>query len=468
LSTEGNPDNALLRRLESELTWPPWEDYRAYGQLETTPIARTDYESIPYDKTAITESLRQAEGLERALSRAKLVADGGAYTRILATRAQSYVDSESPPISQAPLKGFFFAVKDLVAVAEQPLRAGSAVRSGADPEPFDAPIVQTLRCAGAILIGLTALHEFAFGVTGVNGYTGTPANPHDSERVPGGSSSGSAVAVAEGSARVAVGTDTGGSVRIPAALCGVVGFKPRYGSYPVAGIFPLAPTLDHAGILARSVADIRAVHVALGHHAPQATAPVTIGVSRAELEACEAVVRQKINTVLRALADHGPCRIVEVEWPDPQPVFSASTAIMFSEAAAIHRQHLKDNAEQYGSDVRQRLRTGLAIPAASYVNALHIRQRLSTLVEVAFTQIDLFLGPTVGILAPTFSEANDPAVAGQLVAHTRLANLTGIPAISLPMPGDGLPVGLQLTALSDASLLGAAAFVEALINETFR
>lgn len=459
MSTEGGVDETLLRRLRTGLAWPPWEDYRRGERPSRADLGKES----TLDEVA--GNSQQAEGLERALSRARLVADGGAYTSILASRARSYARSGNPLLSKGALNGFTFAVKDLVSVAGQPLRAGSAVRSGADPEPCDAPIVRDLRRAGALLVGMTALHEFAFGVTGVNRYTGTPANPYDSERVPGGSSSGSAVAVAEGSARFAVGTDTGGSVRIPAALCGVVGFKPQHGSYPLTGIFPLAPTLDHVGVLARSVADIYAVHEALGHHAPQQAAPASIGVSKAEIEACETRVRERIDAVLQALVHRGSCRIVEVEWPDPRSVFAASTAIMFSEASAVHRQNLEDDAEQYGPDVRQRLRTGSAIPATTYVDALYIRQRMSTLIKETLSQVDFFLGPTVGIVAPTIPEAQDPVVASRLVANTRLANLTGVPALSLPVPGNGLPVGLQLTAVSDASLLGAAAFVEALIDE---
>jgi len=188
-------------------------------------------------------------------------------------------------------------------------------------------------------------------------------------------------------------------------------------------------------------------------------------VSKAELEACEAPVREKIDAVLQALVHQGSCRIVEVEWPDPDLVFAASTAIMFSEASAVHRQNLENGAEQYGPDVRQRLRTGAAIPAATYVDALHGRRATSALVGEVLSGVNFFLGPTVGIVAPTISGAQDSAVASRLVANTRLANLTGVPALSLPIPGDSLPVGLHLMAASDASLLGAAAFVESLIDE---
>ena len=207
------------------------------------------------------------------------------------------------------------------------------------------------------------------------------------------------------------------------------------------------------------------MHEALGHNVSQAAAPVSIGVSKAQLEACETTVREKIGTVLQVLAHQGSCQIVEIEWPSPRLVFAASTAIMFSEASAIHRRHLGNNPEYYGPDVRQRLHTGSAIPATSYVDALYTRQTLSALVKETFSQIDFFLEPTVNILAPKITEASDPIVAGRLVANTRLANLTGVPALSLPIPGASLPVGLQLTAANDTMLLAAAAFVETLIND---
>ncbi|MCI0575206.1 MAG: amidase [Chloroflexi bacterium] len=397
--------------------------------------------------------------VEAALAKARLASEGGAYITIDAQGARTAARRQPA----GPLAGVPFAVKDLVAVAGQPLRAGSAVRQEASPEPEDAPVVAALRQAGAIFIGTTALHEFAFGVTGINDHTGTPLNPHDPARIPGGSSSGSAVAVAEGSAWIAVGTDTGGSVRIPAALCGVVGFKPAQGAYPMQGVFPLSPTLDHVGFLARSVAEIERIHQLFGPAVPDEIRPRRLGLLREELEQSEPAVQRRFDDLLQRLAKV-QCAIVEVDWPGSAEILTTSTAIMFAEAAAVHRSELQRDASRYGADVQARLRQGVAIPAVEYIAALQSREQLRAHVLATLANVDGVVGPTVGLVAPTIVEARDPAVGGRLVAFTRLANVVGLPALSLPIPGDGLPVGLQVMAAGEAQLLGIGAFLERLLS----
>jgi Asp-tRNA(Asn)/Glu-tRNA(Gln) amidotransferase A subunit family amidase len=213
-------------------------------------------------RTASQLDVEQA--LEAALARAELARNGGAFSVLLdgdarrdAARARRELATGRPA---RPLEGSTLAVKDLVAVRGQRIGAGSASRAGAPPESEDAAIVAALRSSGAVVVGLAALHELAFGSTGVNEYEGTPRNPFGSGLIPGGSSSGSAVAVATGAASLAIGTDTGGSVRVPAALCGVVGFKPAFGEYSLGGVLPLAPSLDHAGLLGSSVEIVRRAH----------------------------------------------------------------------------------------------------------------------------------------------------------------------------------------------------------------
>jgi Asp-tRNA(Asn)/Glu-tRNA(Gln) amidotransferase A subunit family amidase len=446
-------DDALLERLQAELTWPTWQQHG-------DPIIQGKTQNSDGSPSAPAD-LDVTDVVERSIETARLAEEGGAYVSIAVEGARAASQRGARP--DGPLKAYTFAVKDLIAVAGLPLRAGSRVRAGVAPERSDAPIVRALRQAGAIFIGTTALHEFAFGVTGVNRHTGTPANPHDASRIPGGSSSGSAVAVAEGSARIALGTDTGGSVRIPAALCGVVGFKFRHSAYPSAGVFPLSPTLDHLGLLARSVADVRTVQEALGRAAMEPIVPSRVGVSKVELESCECHVGERIESALRALSRRG-CDVVEVAWPGPETAFAPSTAIMFSEAAAVHRSAFAHNAEQYGADVRRRLATGLNVPATAYVGAIQQRRRLSARVQSILSEVDCVLGPTVGVAAPKLSEAADPALPARLVANTRLANLAGVPALSLPLPGDGLPVGLQLIGGDEATLLGFAGGIEGLLE----
>ncbi len=391
--------------------------------------------------------------LAEAAQRARLCSEGGAYI---------HINTDIPNSDTGSLQGVTFAVKDLLAVAGRPIGAASAVRENAPPEPANAPVVAALLNAGAILVGTTTLHEFAFGVTGINDYSGTPHNPHDPTRIPGGSSSGSAVAVAEGSAQIAVGTDTGGSVRIPAALCGVVGFKPSLNTYPTQGVFPLAPTLDHVGFFARSVEDIQTVHSLFEAVVDRHMRLTRVGVARAELARCESAVRGRIEIVLDALQRVG-CVLVDVDWPDHRKVSATMSAIVFSEAAAIHKQSAQQHFNKYGPDVQRWLLQGLAIPAVDYVTALRTRQWLIGEVQAILSSVDCVIGPTVSMVAPTIEETRAKGK-GQLTSYTRLANVTGVPALSLPVPGLGLPVGLQITASDNQRVLGIAALIENLLG----
>lgn len=420
-------------------------------QPEVPPLLRPPA-ATPHPPPSLSGRLTARE----ALARAGPAAEGGAYTFIDLTAG------EGRP-HPGPLAGVPVAVKDLMAVAGRPISACSAVRRDAPPEPADAEVVARLRAAGAVVIGTAALHEFAFGVTGINEFCGTTLNPRHPDRIAGGSSSGSAAAVAEGSALVALGTDTGGSVRIPAALCGVVGFKPSLGTYSTRGVFPLSPTLDHVGLLAPSVQVVTAVHAALGHPVPQPRQPTRLGVLWHELERCQPEVRSRLEAALRLVSAAG-CELVEVPWPEAEEVFAASTAIMFAEAAAVHRAEMARDATRYGQDVRARLVMGLALSAVTYLQARRARRRLRAEVLQALSRVDAVLGPTVGRVAPKVREARDPRLAAELVAFTRLANVAGVPALSLPVPGDGLPVGLQITCATDMHALSVAAWLEATLQ----
>jgi Asp-tRNA(Asn)/Glu-tRNA(Gln) amidotransferase A subunit family amidase len=361
-----------------------------------------------------------------------------------------------------PLAGTVLAVKDLIAVAGIPLRAGSRTRADAAPAPHDAPVVARLRAAGATVAGTVALHELAFGVSGVNDEVGFPPHPLDPARVPGGSSSGSAVVVALGEADLAIGTDTGGSVRIPAALCGVVGFKPGRGRYPLDGVQPLSPTLDHAGLLARSLTGIVAAHTALtGDTIPAVSPGLRLGVDRAGLADADHTIAVAIEATLRRLADAG-AELVDVDWPDRSEVLDVTTTIMFSEAATVHRTLLASpRAHLLGAPVRERLEAGAAIDPSSYDDARATARHIEAHVRKVLTSLDAVIGPTVPLTAPTIDAARtDPTLARRLVADTRLANLTGTPAITLPLPHQPLPAGLQITGLTDAHTLAVAALAQ--------
>ena len=392
--------------------------------------------------------------IEDALTRAQSVSEGGAFTYV-ERRAKAWAAQEGENL----LSGVPFAVKDLIAVAGRPIGACSPVRKDVRPESVDAPIVAHLREAGAVFVGTTSLHEFAFGVTGVNAFCGTTVNPHDATRIAGGSSTGSAVAVAEKSAWIALGTDTGGSIRIPAALCGVVGFKPEFGTYPIQGVLPLSPTLDHVGLIAPTVADLAMVHLALGKPAVELIRPTRIGVLWDDIANCEPEIRAPLNGIVRKLELAG-CDLVDVDWPDREEAFAVSTAIMFSEAATIHRLQMMEEPGRFGEDVRARLVLGLALPAAAYDTAMRVRERMIGRAGAQLAGLDCLLGPTVGIVAPTFAEASDPSISGELVAHTRLTNVIGVPALTLPVHVEGLPVGLQVTGMTNLEVLGVGVWLE--------
>jgi Asp-tRNA(Asn)/Glu-tRNA(Gln) amidotransferase A subunit family amidase len=430
--------DATVAEVEGRVSWPEWDEGASHPPWPLPPRANPD---VPP---------RQA--LHRGAP-PRVVADGGPYVAVL---------GDDPPRS-GPLAGWTVAVKDLVSVAGSPLRASSRLRDDAPPQRSDASVVDGLRRLGLSIVGITVMHEFAFGVTGVNTHTGTPVNPRSPGSIPGGSSSGSAVAVAEGSARVGLGTDTGGSVRIPAALCGVVGYKPSFGLYPMDGVFPLAPTLDHVGLLAGSVADVRAVHVALGFDAAPARAPRRVGIDEAELECADAGVAESVSGAVRTLERQG-AQVVPVSWPDREATFAISTVIMFAEAAAVHRSNLRIRGADYGADVRARLVQGSAIRAWAYAAALRHRVGLRRATLEAMDDVDCVLGPTVAVRAPTIDDARSPGLAARLVDFTRLANVAGIPALSLPLPGDDT-VGLQVTAVDDPTLLALGSHLEQVVGE---
>ncbi len=383
-----------------------------------------------------------------ALKERRLARDGGAYALLL----------DEAGASSGPLAGVPIAVKDLIDVAGVRTRCGSRIREDAPPATSDAPVVAALRRAGARLVGKTALVEFAFGASGINDWEGTPLHPSDPSRIPGGSSSGSAVAVAEGSCAAALGSDTGGSVRIPAAFCGVVGVKPSYGAIPTDGVFPLAPSLDHVGVLAPDVASAREMLAVLAPAiARDGAPPRRVGVDRRALEESASEVARAIEDALRRWGV--PLR--EVSLPDPDEVMRVSTAILFAEAAAVHRETFARQHDAYSPGIRERLEQGAAIRAVDYLAAREDARAMRARVAELLGELDAIAGPTVGFVAPRFDEARAPELRSRLVRYTRLGNVVGLPVVSVPVPTDGLPVGLQLLTLGDADALAAAAALEA-------
>ncbi|MGH3744234.1 MAG: amidase, partial [Mycobacteriales bacterium] len=339
-----------------------------------------------------------------------------------------------------PVGDVRLAVKENIALAGRPLRAGSPSRSGLDPEPASAPVIRALVAAGATVAGTVRMHELAFGVTGRNDRDGTVANPAGAMRLPGGSSSGSAAVVALGEADVALATDTGGSARIPAALCGVVGMKAGR-ELGAAGALPLAPSLDHVGWITRDVTTSRWVASALGLAAADLPRP-RVALVRETLDAAKPPVAEAISSFL---AGHD---VTEVSWQHLDLVLALTTTIMFAEASRRY------DPSSFGPDVRSRLELGATVTPGQYDHAVELGARLTDEWLALTDGFDVVAAPTCAITAPHAEEALDVA---DLTRVTRLDDLTGWPALSLPAPTEGLPVGLHLSGRSEAIVLAAAA-----------
>jgi aspartyl-tRNA(Asn)/glutamyl-tRNA(Gln) amidotransferase subunit A len=334
----------------------------------------------------------------------------------------------------------------------------------------DAPVVQRLREAGAVLIGKTNLHEFAFGTTSEETAFGPVRNPLDESRSAGGSSGGSAAALAAGMAFGALGTDTGGSVRIPSAACGTVGLKPAAGELSCAGVVPLSTTLDHVGPMARCVADVALLHRALtgGGTFSDTARTFTFGVPRPYF--CEFLdddTSSALAGAVEALAAAGH-RVLDVPVHGAQWTPHVYLHIVLPEASWYHATSLAEHASSYSPGVRIRLEMGRYILAEDYVRAMWLRGRLTAHVDRALDKCDVLLLPTLPTAAPPLGAATVEAagrrepVRAAMLRLTQLFNLTGHAALALPAaPGrDGLPRGLQVVCHDTSRVIHAALALE--------
>ena len=402
-------------------------------------------------------SLDPAELLEQALARADETAALNAVVHLDAEGARKAAAGHD---RSGPLAGVPVLVKEIVEVEGLPYRCGSAAMD--DVARRDADVVRRLRAAGAIIIGLSYSHEFAYGCTGTSNRVGPCRNPHDPARMTGGSSSGAAVAVAAGVVPLAIGTDTAGSVRIPAALCGVVGFKPSYGTLSADGVFPLSQNLDHVGVLTPTVADAAYALAALAglRLDARATAPRLGVVTNREYLEATPEVSAAWSAALDGLAAAGAV-LVDVQLPDWADSFRTAADIQGPEAVANHAGR---STEHYQPDVRQRLREAAQVSPEEYDAARTRATAITAELNDLFASVDAVLMPTVLTTAPliTAADTEDSALAvrAQLLRNTRLANLTRHPAVSLPIPADGLPVGLQVIAASNDKAAAVAGWIE--------
>lgn len=361
--------------------------------------------------------------------------------------------------SLPPLLGVPISVKDIVLTTEAPTTAGSRIFGAGLVAERDAPVVRRLRRAGAIIIGKTNLHEVALGVTSANEHFGPVRNPHDPERVAGGSSGGSAVAVATGMGPLSVGSDTRGSIRIPAACCGVTGLKPTRGLVSTDGVVPLSPSLDHVGPIAQTAAECALMlEVMAGTRyagrfvraARQSVKGMKVGVSEFHLRDLDSTVRKPVDAAIRHLGKLG-CRLSDVRMPVLDDAHVASIVISASEAVAYHDQFLKSKPESYGPLVRQRLEAAYKWTALDLLRAQATLRAVTAAFAQLFENVDCLVGAVLPVSPPRIGETT-VVINGQEVgvvdAFTRLnapQNMAGVPALSLPCgKANGLPVGLQL------------------------
>ncbi|MGC1465493.1 MAG: amidase [Pseudolabrys sp.] len=423
------------------------------------------------------------ERLDRALEKIADPKGEGARAcltvyRDAATAASDAADARARAgISLGPLDGAIVTIKDLFDVAGEVTRAGSKVLAEeGKPAAVDAPIVRRLRAAGAVIVAKTNMSEFAFTGIGANPHFGTPGNPADRARVPGGSSSGAVVAAADGMCDIAIGSDTGGSCRLPAAICGIVGYKPSRQRIPTEGAFPLSYSLDSIGSLARSVADCANADAVMAGEEPFALEPtplagLRLGIPQGmPLENLDDTVGKRFPEALDRLQKAG-VHLSNEKLPllDDMMHALARTSILVAEAYYIHRDLLARRGEGVDPIVRSRIERGRDISAAGYIAAVRERAALIRAMDVRLADVDALVLPATATVAPRLDEVADPKEFmvrnARLLRNTTIGNFFDLCGISVPLPRDGgLPTGLMLMARNgnDRHLFRIAAAVERL------
>ena len=378
---------------------------------------------------------------------------------------------------RGPLHGIPLALKDLFKTAGVKTTAGSSFWRENIPAR-SAFVVERLHQAGAVILGKLNMHEIALGVTNANPHFGPCHNPWDLARSPGGSSGGSAAAVASGMCLGSLGTDSGGSIRIPAALCGVVGLKPTYGRVSLSGVIPLSWSTDHVGPLARCVADAALLYQSIAGYDPldpvcqpqpleDALASLDGSIqgwriallADSYLDKAHPEVLNAIQDAARLLSELG-AQVTPVKLPDLRLAAQTNGLVVVAEAAAFHHLRLQEHPTGFGEDVRQRLETGAGTSIQDYILARRTQQELRRSLETFFMDYDLLCLPATPVTAPLISGPDAVEQARLLTRFTAPFNITGLPAIVLPcgFSSTGLPIGMQLVARpwAENALLRAA------------
>ena len=421
---------------------------------------------------------------EQALARIDDPKGEGKRTFVKVYKAQALAAAEASDLQRkaglvpSPLAGLPVSIKNLCDVAGETTLSGSIALDDAPPARQDAPVVARLRAAGAVIVGSTNMSEFAFSGVGFNPHYGTPGNPADRARVPGGSSSGAAVSVADGMAVAALGTDTGGSVRIPSAVCGLVGFKPTARRVPIDGVIPLSTSLDSIGPLANSVeccAIVDAVFAGEPITVPEAAplASLRFGVPRqVVLEEVDSTVARAFERACKALAAKG-VKVEPIDLPqlDELPAINAKGGFAAAEAYAWHRKLIARRGTDYDQIIHPRILRGQEMSAADYIELLQARADLQKRVAAVTSNCDAVVMPTCAIVAPTLEEVSTTEGFTRknllLLRNTALGNFLDRCAISLPChAADELPVGFMLMGetMADKRLLAIARAVEPVVR----
>lgn len=388
-------------------------------------------------------------------------------------QAEAFDALRAAGLAPSPWAGIPISVKDLFDLKGEVTTAGSRVLANQPPATADAPAIARLRRAGLIFLGRTNMTEFAYSGLGLNPHYGTPRNPYDRETIPGGSSSGAAVSVAEAMALGAIGTDTGGSCRIPAAFCGITGFKPTQARVPLTGSVPLSYSLDSIGPLAPSVSCCAILDSLLaGETYSEISAhPLTrlrLGlVTNHVLEEMDETVAARFSSAIDSLASAGVA-FEEITLPPLDRLFeiNAKGGLAAAEAWHWHRQHLAEGEALYDPRVAGRVARGRAQTASDYLDVLHARRVAIAEVTAASQGFDALLYPTVPIVAPNFRDLEDDSaylrINNLVLRNSALVNFLDGTALSLPLAGEGPAVGLTVMGLggSDARIFSVAASLE--------
>ena len=403
------------------------------------------------------------EAVETSLDRIARFPGLHAVTDVLRERAVARAAAVDAGGLRGPLAGVPFAVKNLFDVAGLPTRAGSKINRDRVPAAVDGPLVRRMEAAGAILVAALNMGEYAYDFTGENSHDGDCRNPHDPARMTGGSSSGSGAAVAAGLVPIALGSDTNGSIRVPASLCGVFGLKPTYGRLPRTGTFPFVSSLDHLGPLARCTADL-----VLAYNAMQGPDPADPACAQRPIELVEGGPAHRLRVAVaggyfRANAGAGALAAVdrvaaalgataEVELPEAARARAAAYVITTVEGGALHLDRLRTRAQDFDPDARDRLIAGAMVPGAFVVQAQRFRHWYRDQVLRLFADWDAILIAATPCPAPLIGQKTMLLAGAEVPVRASMGLLTqpisfiGLPVVAVPVAGSGLPVGVQIVA----------------------